>query len=178
MEKLIRILHIFAYSVIVAGVVFYSIYMNNQTPRTTFLFNCIFPVFVVLAIPSFDRPLALKAFRVEISPKIRLWIYAVLACVLIPLMGVFGAFTPLLDLPSFINNNYSQTSQANMNIIGNHSSRLTGRELRIVANGTRLYIAEDSFLPLNASEKYTFFYLPRTGWVMDIIDVDGRSLLR
>jgi len=56
--------------------------------------------------------------------------------------------------------------------------KITKSELRIITNDEQLCVVKDAFEPIEIGEKYTFFYLPRTKWVMDVIDENDVSLMK
>ena len=179
MQKLIKVLHVTAYSAIAVGVILFLLFINNKTPQSIFLFNCIFPVLLLLAIPSFDRPFfRLKIVkRFEIEPRVYLLICSILlsAC-LIGLTITFKNY--ILDFPHLVNRNYAQASDASISIVDRQHDRITGLKLSIIANKEKLYVAEDAFAPIKDDETYTIYYLPRTKWVMGIYDENGTSLLK
>ena len=181
-KKLIKILRIIAYiSLATGGIIILSTEFNN-VPSAIFLFDCIFPIMVFLGIPAFDMPfLRLKPFREPaIKPNALLRVYLVIACVYIVIMTIipFSFTNAISDVPSLIGKNYSQINHAKIQTVEKHFGGKGPRELHLTAyDGTELRLFADAFVPINADEKYTFSYLPRTKWVMDIIDEDGNSLL-
>jgi len=69
--------------------------------------------------------------------------------------------------------------QTNIQTIEKNYNTKGSTELIITTNnGTQLRIVEDAFEPISADGKYTFIYLPKTKWVMDIIDENNISLLK
>ena len=176
-KRLIRALQINAYIFIALGIILFIVFINNKTPESIFLFNCLFPVLFIIVIPSFDRPF----FRIRKLKKDNLepgvWLVICSVILITSILGlslIFG--NHFLDLPHFISKGYSSIGEASISIVDRHYDRIAGHEVIIIANGKRLYVSEDSFHTINVDERYTFHYLPHTGWVIDIRDEHGLSL--
>jgi len=182
-KKLLKILRIIAYiSIALIGILLFMT-INSKNPSSAFLLYCFFPILGLLAIPSFDRPFfRAKAFRnPEIKPNVLLWIYTIAAIGIIIIITIipFSYSDYISDLPNLISKNYSQISHADIRAAKEYYSSRGPSELRILTDdGEQLRIIEDAFKTIHANEKYTFFYLPRTKWVMDILDENNVSLLR
>ena len=179
-EKIVTILRIIAYISLAIIVALIVLTWNEKEPSSIFLFESLFPILLFLAIPSFDRPFfRLKLFeKPDIKPKVLLWVYSLIASAFIIIMIImpFSYFDAISDFPRLIAKNYSQINQASIQIVEEDYSP---SELRVMTkDGTQLRILENAFRPINVSGKYTFIYLPRTKWVMDIIDENGVSLLK
>jgi hypothetical protein len=182
-KKIVKILRIIAYISIALVCVLIVLTWNDDYPSSTFLFNTIFPILVFLAIPSFDQPFfRLKWFRqLEISPRVLLRVYPIIASVYIVIMTIipFSLTDHISDLRNLINRDYSKIDQTGIDVLKDYYSTSSPQEIHIISdNGTQLRILEDAFEIINTDEKYTFFYLPRTGWVMNIVDEYGVSLLK
>ena len=138
---------------------------------------------MVLAVPAFDRPLIrVKLWKKpDYRPDTLLKLYLVIAGVFILLIAIIPIqfVDHISDLPNLISKNYSQTNPTDIRTVEKHYSTKGPHELSITTNnGTQLRMVQDAFEPINADEKYTFFYLSRTKWVMDIIDENGVSILK
>jgi hypothetical protein len=181
-KKLIKILHIIAYVSIAIVAILLLLTMRGGYPSSTFLFNCIIPILVLLAIPSFDKPFfKLKKNKYfDSKPNVLLLFYTVIASVWIIVLIIPLSYSNYIsDLPNLINENYSQTGQVNIQKIERYDNTKNPNQLHIVTNsGTQLWIIENAFESIYIDEKYTFIYLTQTKWVMDIIDENNSSLLK
>lgn len=180
--KLIKTLRIIAYISVAAVIILMVWMLNSKAPYTIFLFWCIFPILILVAIPTFDRPF-FSFGGSRFKPEVLLWIYPIIAGIVIALMIGFSYFKLVSDLPNLVDRNFSQLNQVNIQTIKDFGilgpSSISPWELQITTdNGTQLQALEGAFKPINPDKKYTFYYLPRTKWVMNIVDENGDSLLR
>ena len=182
-KKLVKILRIIAYISIAIWCILFFYTRDGENPSSIFLFYSLSPILGLLSIPSFDRPfLSVKTFRnSEIKSNVLLWIYTIAAIGIIIIITIipFSYSDYISDLPNLISKNYSQISHEDIRTVKEYLSSKGPNGLRILADdGTQLRVVEDAFKPIHVGEKYTFLYLPRTKWVMDILDENNVSLLR
>ena len=171
--KIINVLCIIAWIAIAIGVVVIIAVQIGVTPRLEFLSKSILlPILILLAVPTFGKGISLIKNKRRIEPRIWLIAYSTLMSICLVLMIIVGVFSNMKDLPILLNENYSKINYSfehdvNMNI-----------ESDIRVQGIALQITRKSFNQIIAGKEYTFYYLPNSKVVIDIVDEKGVTLLR
>ena len=172
---------------------------GGREPSQGFLFECTTPILLILGIPAFERSynsildLGKKnRDEKEINLNLRLVLYPIIAVAIIAVMIIipYSYINTISDLPNLINKDYSQISHASIETLDIDAGPKSPTLLHITTDdGTKLKIIDKAFDRIQfyrdktsdrmtSDEKYTFFYLPHTGWVMDIVDENNISLLK
>ena len=186
-KKLVKTLQIMGMLSLVPMGILMILTLDGNEPSDTFLFCCFFPVLLILCIPSFERSYRIwdlaKSRKEEkvVNLNLRLVLYPIVACAIIIVIVLlpFSYSNTISDLPNLISKDYEQINESTLELFKKEYGPRTPTTIFIVTDtGTQLQMLGNSFEPINTDEKYTFYYLPNTGWVMDIVDEDGLSLLK
>jgi len=185
MKKLILSLVVISFVTSVVGFILIIYTLNKTAPLTNYLFRLLYPIILILTIPFVldiftclidDKNSRFAYKKIAITPRAWLTIYSLVLGVSIVLTLIVNQ-KHILDLPHILNDEYSQTPGANIRITSKIDSKSLERELRIVIERTEYRVIEKAFRQINTEDKYTFYYLPHTKWVVDIVDEEGLSLL-
>ena len=170
----------------------------GKNPSSSFLSELLTPILLILGIPGLERTYTFSDLFMKRKPKkesnnnLRLVIYTIIAIVIIVIIILlpFSYSNTISDFPNLIRKDFSEISDANIESFEEmHGPRMATQIHIMTDNGTKLRIIKNAFDDIQGyydvankriivENKYTFLYLPNTGWVMDIIDGDGVSLRR
>jgi hypothetical protein len=169
MKKVINLLSLLSIAAIIM-VVILGIYANNGDMYTRFIVDWLGLPLLLLAFPLFGRLISLAYNRDRIPPPIWLGIYsAILVFFIIISIAEFRDFTH--DLPMALRKE-NISIEGEIKIIESTKSTQT-----IEISGKMFSLPKDTFREVTNSVKYIVFYLPRSKYVIDIVDEIGVSLL-
>ena len=147
-------------------------FMFRADQRNAFIATWFLGILAFLALPLFFRAFSLAYNRNKISPKIWLSIYSVMAIIYIVVIISFGFIGYTRDLPLAFRREYSSVSGEV------HTVRFVNSTQRINIANLEFRLELSDFEPVNRNNTYQVIYLPNSRRVIDVIDENGRSLLR
>ena len=171
MKKLISILSVLSI-IAVISLVIAAIILNGKNPRSTFFFEWIASVLIGFSIPLLFGWFSLSVNKDKLKPHLWLAIYSVAMCAYIVIILLFGIIGRTADLPAAFREEFSQI-EGSVRIINSNNSIQS-----IEVKGIRFDLPKDTYNSVNTDVEYTFVYLPKSKYVIDIIDISGCSMLK
>ncbi|MCL2638348.1 MAG: hypothetical protein FWD48_08245 [Oscillospiraceae bacterium] len=171
MKKTVDVLYILAW--IISPLLFIPLAIGMSIGRPVLALVSSWLMFIFFPISFSGLGFYYPALRKTINPKITLTIYAVMTLIWYS-VGIF-AFNMIemtADMTHIISGNRHEVSGNPPKNIYNYSVET------IKIQGVEVNIEGKYFQNLSVDNEYTFFYLPNTGFVVDIVDENGNSILK
>jgi len=129
-------------------------------------------IFIFFALPLFGRTFSLIYYKNKISPQKWLTIYLIL--VVLYVIGAIGSgfVNHTRDLPMAIRRDFA-TIEGEVQIVRNNNSYQ-----RILVFNEEFNLNRRYFYNVSRNNTYRIIYLPNSRHIIDIINEEGRSLLR
>ena len=169
MKKAINILNIVSLIAIIPACALVPFFLSGD-PRTSFIGLWFFWVLFLPLIPLIPRGFSLSNNKDKISPKIWLTIYAVMVTIYVVSSLFLGIIGHTRDLPAAFRKEYVS--------VEGEARVLDEKSNKIIVAGQEFTLDNGKFNKAKSSENYRVIYLPNSKYVIDIINDDGKTLLK
>ena len=169
MKKIVNIFSIISL-IAVLSLVLIEILWNGKSQRMSFIFLWSAGVLFVFVIPLVFRSFSLVAKMDKINPKTWLVIYGCAVLVYIVIAVMLGFINMTRDLPLAIREDYVS--------VEGEARVLDEKSNKIIVASQEFTLENGKFNKAKPNESYRIIYLPNSKYVIDVINENGKSLLK